>query len=170
MLDTVRAYGAEWLEATGDAGRLRRRHRDWYLGLATWCELEWFSPRQREVAVRVEAELPNLRTALECCLTEPEEAHLGSIWRVRCGSAGWAAAGSRRGGAGWSAVWSWTRARAVPAEGAVGARLRGDPAGDTVPALQALQVCREQAERSADAHGGGAYAEHRTGCLALVLG
>ncbi|MDQ0603286.1 putative ATPase [Streptomyces canus] len=29
MLDTVRAYGAEWLEATGDADRLRLRHRDW---------------------------------------------------------------------------------------------------------------------------------------------
>ncbi len=47
MLDTVRAYGGDWLEATGDASRVRRRHRDWYVGLATWCELEWFSPRQR---------------------------------------------------------------------------------------------------------------------------
>ena len=33
--------------------RMRRRHRDWYLGLATWCELDWFSPRQAEVAARV---------------------------------------------------------------------------------------------------------------------
>lgn len=77
MLDTVRAYGAHWLEATGDAERLRRRHRDWYMGLVTWCELDWFSPRQAEVAVRVETELPNLRCALEYSLGEPDEAHLG---------------------------------------------------------------------------------------------
>ncbi|CAM5371670.1 hypothetical protein SAVIM338S_01538 [Streptomyces avidinii] len=77
MLETVRIYGAGWLESLGDARRLRRRHRDWYMGLATWCELDWFSPRQQEVASLVEAELGNLRLALECCLDEPEEIHLG---------------------------------------------------------------------------------------------
>ncbi|MGW6689732.1 ATP-binding protein [Streptomyces sp. NPDC054961] len=77
MLESVRIYGAGWLESLGDARRLRRRHRDWYMGLATWCELDWFSPRQQEVASLVEAELPNLRLALECCLDEPEEIHLG---------------------------------------------------------------------------------------------
>ncbi|MET9469634.1 AAA family ATPase [Streptomyces sp. NPDC006544] len=77
MLETVRIYGAGWLESLGDARRLRRRHRDWYMGLATWCELDWFSPRQQEVASLVEAELPNLRLALECCLDEPGEIHLG---------------------------------------------------------------------------------------------
>lgn len=110
MLDTVRAYGAEWLQATGDAVRLRRRHRDWYVGLATWCELEWFSPRQNTVAARIEAELPNLRCALEYCLTEPDGAELarhlaGSLWFcwVGCGRAvgGAALAGAqRRTGAG----------------------------------------------------------------------
>ncbi|WP_251055278.1 AAA family ATPase [Streptomyces sp. ISL-66] len=77
MLETVRIYGAGWLESLGDARRLRRRHRDWYMGLATWCELDWFSPRQQEVASLVEAELANLRLALECCLDEPQEIHLG---------------------------------------------------------------------------------------------
>ncbi|MET9451032.1 ATP-binding protein [Streptomyces cinerochromogenes] len=168
MLDTVRAYGAEWLEATGDAGRLRRRHRDWYLGLATWCELEWFSPRQREVAARVEAELPNLRTALEFCLTEPEEAHLGqhlagSLWFC------WVGCGRLSEGRRWlersvelDSDYEQSRLKALWVLGYV-AILQGD----TVPALQALQVCREQAERSADPTAL-AYAEHRTGCLALV--
>ncbi len=32
MLDTVAAYGAEWLSALGDTPRLRRRHRDWQHG------------------------------------------------------------------------------------------------------------------------------------------
>lgn len=77
MLDTVRAYGADWLAAAGESGRLRRRHRDWFMGLATWCELDWFSPRQPEVAALVDLELPNLRAALEFCLTEDDQTHLG---------------------------------------------------------------------------------------------
>ncbi|MGI5395951.1 ATP-binding protein [Streptomyces sp. CA-251251] len=171
MLDTVRAYGADWLEATGDAARLRRRHRDWYVGLATWCELEWFSPRQREVAVRVDAELPNLRSALEHCLTEPDEAHLGqylagALWFH------WVGCGRLSEGRRWL-----EQAVRLDAEGTAGEQSRlkalwvlGYVAilqGDTVPALAALQECREEAERSANPTAV-AYAEHRTGCLALV--
>ncbi|MGW8063296.1 ATP-binding protein [Streptomyces ziwulingensis] len=171
MLDTVRAYGADWLEATGDAARLRRRHRDWYVGLATWCELEWFSPRQREVAARVDAELPNLRGALEHCLTEPDEAHLGqylagALWFH------WVGCGRLSEGRRWL-----EQAVRLDAEGTAGEQPRlkalwvlGHVAilqGDTVPALAALQECREEAERSANPTAV-AYAEHRTGCLALV--
>ncbi|MQY39078.1 hypothetical protein SRB17_71000 [Streptomyces sp. RB17] len=168
MLDTVRAYGAEWLERIGDAGRLRRRHRDWYLGLATWCELDWFSPRQGEVAARVEAELPNLRAALECCLAEPQEAHLGqylagSLWFC------WVGCGRLAEGRRWlersvelESEYEQSRLKALWVLGYV-AILQGD----TVPALAALQECREQAERVADPTAV-AYAEHRTGCLALV--
>ncbi|WBO67526.1 ATP-binding protein [Streptomyces camelliae] len=168
MLDTVRAYGAEWLAAAGDAGRLRRRHRDWYLGLATWCELDWFSPRQREIAERVEAELPNLRAALEFCLTEPDEAHLGqflagSLWFC------WVGCGRLAEGRRWlersvelDSEYEQSRLKALWVLGYV-AILQGD----TVPALAVLRECREQAERIADATAV-AYAEHRTGCLALV--
>ncbi|MFD8395954.1 ATP-binding protein [Streptomyces sp. NPDC059680] len=168
MLDTVGAYGAEWLEGIGDAGRLRRRHRDWYLGLATWCELDWFSSRQGEVAARVEAELPNLRAALEFCLTEPEEAHLGqylagSLWFC------WVGCGRLAEGRRWLArsvelesAYDQSRLKALWVLGYV-AILQGD----TVPALTVLRECREQAERVADPTAV-AYAEHRTGCLALV--
>ncbi|MEU0739623.1 regulator [Streptomyces sp. NPDC006134] len=171
MLDTVRAYGAAWLEATGDAARVRRLHRDWYLGLATWCELEWFSPRQREVAARVEAELPNLRGALEHGLADPQEAHLGqylagSLWFL------WVGCGRLSEGRHW--LEQATRPRAGrPAHELP--RLKalwvlGYVAvlqGDTVPARAALQECRREAERTANATAL-AYAEHRTGCLALV--
>nr|WSY56371.1 regulator [Streptomyces sp. NBC_00886] len=171
MLDTVRAYGADWLKATGDAARLRRRHRDWYLGLATWCELDWFSPRQVEVAARVEAELPNLRDALEYCLTEPDETHLGqylagSLWFY------WAGCGRLSEGRHWleqavqlgaeDTVNDQSRLKALWVLGYV-AILQGD----TVPALAALQECREEADQAAN-HTAVAYAEHRTGCLALV--
>ncbi|MER6210654.1 AAA family ATPase [Streptomyces sp. NPDC001642] len=171
MLDTIRAYGADWLEATGDAPRLRRRHRDWYLGLATWCELDWFSPRQGEVAARVEAELPNLRAALEYCLTEPDETHLGqylagSLWFY------WAGCGRLAEGRHWleqavqldaeDTANDQSRLKALWVLGYV-AILQGD----TVPALAALQECREEADHAANPTAV-AYAEHRTGCLALV--
>ncbi|MFJ2892321.1 ATP-binding protein [Streptomyces sp. NPDC087305] len=171
MLDTIRAYGADWLEATGDAPRLRRRHRDWYLGLATWCELDWFSPRQGEVAARVEAELPNLRGALEYCLTEPDETHLGqylagSLWFY------WAGCGRLAEGRHWleqavqldaeDTANDQSRLKALWVLGYV-AILQGD----TVPALAALQECREEADHAANPTAV-AYAEHRTGCLALV--
>ncbi|MFR9798885.1 ATP-binding protein [Streptomyces sp. MS06] len=178
MLDAVRAYGRDWLEATGDAGRLRRRHRDWYVGLATWCELDWFSPRQVQVAARMEAELPNLRAALELCLTQdPDEARLGQYlagtlwfcwvgcgrlsegrrWLERCLESG---AGPRTG--------EQPRLRALPRLKALW--VLGYVAvlqGDRGPALAALHECRQEAERVADPLAV-AYAEHRTGCLALV--
>lgn len=184
MLDTVRAYGAEWLEATGDAVRLRSRHRDWYVGLATWCELDWFSPRQNEVAARIEAELPNLRCALEHCLAEPDGAELGrhlagSLWFC------WVGCGRLSEGRHWleRSVEPEARGEGEPeprgeaeqGPGGEHARLKalwvlGYVAilqGDTVPALAALQECREEAERCANPTAV-AYAEHRTGCLALV--
>ncbi|WP_258020771.1 ATP-binding protein [Streptomyces anatolicus] len=168
MLETVRAYGGDWLEAAGEATRLRRRHRDWYMGLATWCELEWFSPRQPEVAALVETELPNLRAALEFCLTEPGEAHLGqylagSLWFY------WVGCGRLPEGRHWLD-------RALELDGGhEDARLKalwvlGYVAvlqGDTVAALTALHECRDGAERAGSALAA-AYAEHRIGCLALV--
>ncbi|MEU1043011.1 AAA family ATPase [Streptomyces sp. NPDC005907] len=171
MLATVRAYGAEWLEAMGDAGRLRRRHRDWFMGLATWCELDWFSPRQGEVAARIEAELPNVRCALEYCLTEPGETHLGqylagSLWFF------WVGCGRLAEGRHWldrsvepssqDGAYEQSRLKALWVLGYV-AVLQGD----AVPALAALQECRAEAERAGDPTAV-AYAEHRTGCLALV--
>ncbi|WP_081238381.1 ATP-binding protein [Streptomyces viridosporus] len=168
MLDTLRAYGAEWLEATGDAERVGRRHRDWYVGLATWCELDWFSPRQSEIAARVEAELPNLRRALELALTEPEEAYLGqflagSLWFY------WVGCGRLSEGRHWleraarlDSGHEQPRLKALWVLGYV-AILQGD----TVAALAALQECRREAERVASGTAL-AYAEHRTGCLALV--
>ncbi|MGF0172920.1 ATP-binding protein [Streptomyces sp. Marseille-Q5077] len=168
MLDTIRAYGADWLAATGDGVRLRRRHRDWYLGLTTWCELEWFSPRQDEVAARIEAELPNLRRALDHCLSEPDDAHLGqylagSLWFY------WVGCGRLSEGRHWleqavalDSGHEQSRLKALWVLGYV-AILQGD----TVPALGVLSECREEAERAADPTAV-AYAEHRTGCLALL--
>ncbi|MFF8644751.1 ATP-binding protein [Streptomyces sp. NPDC015345] len=168
MLDTVRAYGAEWLEAAGEATRLRRRHRDWYMGLVTWCEVDWFSPRQAEVAALVDAELPNVRAALEFCLTEEGEAHLGqylagTLWFY------WVGCGRLAEGRHWldralelAGGHEHARLKALWVLGYVSVLQ-----GDTVAALAALHECRDGAERSGSAVAA-AYAEHRIGCLALV--
>ncbi|WP_267245829.1 ATP-binding protein [Streptomyces sp. PR69] len=176
MLDTVRVYGAAWLAALGDAERLRRRHRDWYVGLATWCELDWFSPRQGEVAACVQSALPNLRAALELCLDTDDEAHLGqhlagTLWFC------WVGCGRLAEGRHWldralaaapdalgpgRPVHEEARLKALWVLGYV-AILQGDSAA----AAGALYECRERAAR-ADHPVAAAYAEHRMGCLALV--
>ncbi|WP_329387804.1 regulator [Streptomyces sp. NBC_01351] len=177
MLETVRAYGAGWLESLGDAARLRRRHRDWYVGLATWCETDWFSPRQEEIAALVDGELPNLRLALECCLEEPDEAHLGqylagTLWFY------WAGCGRLTEGRHWldraleptgraaapvgMTEYEPSRLKALWVLGYVSALQ-----GDAVAAMSALYECRDAAARSGNALAA-AYAVHRLGCLALV--
>ncbi|MFE5946097.1 ATP-binding protein [Streptomyces sp. NPDC056480] len=168
MLDTVSAYGAEWLAALDDTERMRRRHRDWYMGLATWCELEWFSPRQPEVAALTEAALPHLRAALELCLELPEDAHLaqhlaGTLWFA------WVGCGRLSEGRHWL-----DRALALES-GHEEARLKalwvlGYVAvlqGDGTAAVAALHECGERARSSRNALAE-AYATHRMGCLALL--
>ncbi|MFF5765265.1 ATP-binding protein [Streptomyces tanashiensis] len=168
LLDTVAAYGAEWLAALGDTDRMRRRHRDWYMGLATWCELEWFSPRQAEVAARTDAALPNLRAALDLCLELPEDAHLaqhlaGTLWFA------WVGCGRLSEGRHWL-----ERALALES-GHEEARLKalwvlGYTAvlqGDGTAAVAALHECGERARSSRNALAE-AYATHRMGCLALL--
>lgn len=168
MLDTVRAYGSEWLEALDDGARMRRRHRDWYMGLATWCELDWFSPRQAEVAACTESALPNLRAALEFCLDHPENAHLGqylagTLWFY------WTGCGRLAEGRHWldralavDAAHEESRLKALWVLGYV-AILQGDNAA----AAAALHECREGADRTENPVAA-AYATHRMGCLALL--
>ncbi|MER5309676.1 AAA family ATPase [Streptomyces sp. NPDC002773] len=168
MLDTVAAYGAEWLAALGDTERMRRRHRDWYMGLATWCELEWFSPRQKEVAALTEAALPHLRAALELCLELPEDAHLaqhlaGTLWFA------WVGCGRLSEGR------HWLERALAPEAGHEEARLKalwvlGYVAvlqGDGTAAVAALHECGERARSSRNPLAE-AYATHRMGCLALL--
>ncbi|MER8233992.1 AAA family ATPase [Streptomyces sp. NPDC094049] len=168
MLDTVAAYGAEWLAALGDTERMRRRHRDWYVGLATWCELEWFSPRQPEVAVRVGTALPHLRAALDLCLELPEDTHLaqhlaGTLWFA------WVGCGRLSEGR------HWLERALAPESEQEGPRLKAlwvlgyvtVLQGDRAAAVAALHECREGAGASGHALAE-AYATHRMGCLALL--
>ncbi|MFD8964676.1 ATP-binding protein [Streptomyces sp. NPDC059568] len=168
MLATVAAYGAEWLAALADTVRMRRRHRDWYMGLATWYELDWFSPRQAEVAAGAESAMPNLRAALELCLETPDEAHLGqhlagTLWFY------WVGCGRLSEGRHWlgralalDSPYDESRLKALWVLGYV-AVLQGD----STTATGALHECREEAVRTDNALAG-AYAVHRLGCQALL--
>ncbi|QKW18640.1 regulator [Kitasatospora sp. NA04385] len=168
MLDTLREYGAGWLRAGGDRPRLLRRHRDWYLGLATWGEVEWFGPRQARTAERTRLAHPNLRAALEFSLAEPGEEQLalvlaGTLWYF------WVCTGHLGEGRHWldralalAPEPTEARAKALWVTGYL-ATLQGD----LDRARPALEECRRQALDTGDDRAL-AYAVHRQGCAALI--
>ncbi len=75
LQDTVRQYGLDKLEESGNAADVRRRHFGWYLGIAESAKA---AGRESDRAVwleRLQAEYDNLRAALEWSLGSggPEE-------------------------------------------------------------------------------------------------
>ncbi|WP_016883684.1 MULTISPECIES: protein kinase domain-containing protein [unclassified Rhodococcus (in: high G+C Gram-positive bacteria)] len=72
LLETLRAYGREKAEESGEYLDLRRRHRDWYRQLARTAEDEFIGPRQLEWMERLSSEQPNLRDAMDFCLDESD--------------------------------------------------------------------------------------------------
>ncbi|WP_433754895.1 protein kinase domain-containing protein [Nocardia sp. CA-135398] len=70
LLETVRDYGRDKLDQAGEYTELRRRHSNWYRQLAEDAEADWISPRQLGWIARLDREQPNLREALEFCLTD----------------------------------------------------------------------------------------------------
>ncbi|MET8545995.1 regulator, partial [Kitasatospora sp. NPDC004799] len=168
LLDTLREYGGQWLRAAGEEPRLLRRHRDWYLGVATWGEVEWFGPRQAETAERTGLAHSNLRAALEFCLAEPGEEQsalllAGALWFY------WIGCGHLGEGRHWldralalDREPTEARAKALWVTGYL-AVLQGD-LGTARPVLE---ECRRQALDTGDDRAL-AYAVHRQGCVALV--
>ncbi|MDQ2941588.1 MAG: adenylate/guanylate cyclase domain-containing protein [Chloroflexota bacterium] len=84
MLETIREYAAERLEASGEADERRRRHAEYFLSVAEEAEphvrldsLEWLD--------RLEAEHDNLRAALDRLEAAGDVGRLldlaGSLWR-----------------------------------------------------------------------------------------
>ncbi|MFE7423512.1 protein kinase [Rhodococcus sp. NPDC057529] len=76
MLETLREYGYEKLEQTGESLSVRRGHRDWYEALALEAEAEWISADQLDWIARLKRELPNLREALEFTVDDDPAAGL----------------------------------------------------------------------------------------------
>lgn len=68
MLETLRQYGMEKLERTGETMIIRRQHRDWFEKLAHESEVDWISSRQLDWITRLRRERPNFWEALEFCI------------------------------------------------------------------------------------------------------
>ncbi|MFJ8660241.1 ATP-binding protein [Streptomyces sp. NPDC093795] len=75
MLDTIRAYGATWLERTGETGAVADRHAAHFRGLARRAESAWHGAGQPRWYRTVDAHHTDLRTALDRLLrTDPDAA------------------------------------------------------------------------------------------------
>jgi predicted ATPase/class 3 adenylate cyclase len=85
LLDTIRTYGAERLDASGEGSLLRDRHLAAYLALAERAAAELSGPEQRAWLDRLEADADNFRAALDRAeaVPDPEAAgRLGfALWR-----------------------------------------------------------------------------------------
>jgi len=85
MLETIREYALEQLEASGEADQIRRRHAEWCVALAETAEPEL--PRATDAGWfdLLEAELGNIRAALSWSDESDEVRQLlprltGALW------------------------------------------------------------------------------------------
>ncbi|MCO5996048.1 ATP-binding protein [Actinoallomurus rhizosphaericola] len=77
LLETIRQYGQERLNASGTTTRVQRRHRDHYRNLITRAEHDWFGPDQVTWLDLLRTEHPNLRAALEYSFSAADESAVG---------------------------------------------------------------------------------------------
>lgn len=88
LLEMIRQYSREKLEASGEELLMARRHRDWYLDLVQTAEPELKSHNQLFWLKRLEQEQDNLRAAIEWCLSnrDPEAALrlVNALWYFWC--------------------------------------------------------------------------------------
>jgi len=85
MLETIREFGLERLEASGDLEPTRRRHAEHFLGLAAEAEPHLGGHDQGRWLDRCEQEHANLRAALGWAVAQgqagPAQAAAGALWR-----------------------------------------------------------------------------------------
>jgi len=95
MLETIRQYGAERLEAIGHATETSRAHLDWCAAFAYEAGEQLRRPDDAAWVTRMEAELDNLRAALQFAVSLGEldaaqtllaSAPAGALWANRLGA------------------------------------------------------------------------------------
>jgi non-specific serine/threonine protein kinase len=70
LLEAIREFGLERLNAAGGREALKARHMQWYAALIRTAKAEWISERQVYWVTRLAAENANIRSALDFCLNE----------------------------------------------------------------------------------------------------
>ncbi|GDY29122.1 ATP-binding protein [Gandjariella thermophila] len=170
LLETIRQYGRDRLAESGQEKVLRRRHRDYVRALAEQAYADWFSPRQVTWASRMRVEHPNVRAALEFCLSEPGEARAGQRIAASLRSF-WIGSGLLTEGRHWldralrlDTAPTPERARALWVCSFLDLLL-----ADPEPALRRLAECGPLARKLGDV-GSAAYTELWTGYAALHRG
>ncbi|HYI25534.1 MAG TPA: AAA family ATPase, partial [Thermomicrobiales bacterium] len=89
MLETVREFGLERLEESGDAASARRSHATWFVELAETAKPMLDGGDQVKWQERLESELPNIRLAMDWSTDQDIDlalrlgASLGQFWIVR---------------------------------------------------------------------------------------
>ncbi|MFC7307044.1 ATP-binding protein [Streptomyces monticola] len=169
QLDTVRAYGIEWLRRLDEEVAQRTRHLAWCQNFAERGEHDWFGPGQTAVFHATRREHTHLCTALDFALTTPGYEHAGArlagtLWFY------WVGCGLLSDGRYWldraldalHAPGSRDRLKALWVNGYI-AILQGD----SETAVRMLSHCRAEALRAGD-DTAFAYATHRLGCAALT--
>jgi predicted ATPase/DNA-binding CsgD family transcriptional regulator len=85
MLETLREYGRECLEASGEREEIRRAHANYYLALAEEAEPKLCSAERENRVHRLEREHDNIRAALSWSVERKEAATAlrlgGALWR-----------------------------------------------------------------------------------------
>jgi non-specific serine/threonine protein kinase len=99
--ETLREYGQERLQESGEYTALRRRHRDWHEQLAERVDVDWLSPQIAELTARLFREHANVQAAQDFCQTEPGEAEAGlriavHVWFFFCWISGYVSEGQYR--------------------------------------------------------------------------
>jgi predicted ATPase len=157
ILETLRQYGRERLEASGQAEIARRQHAAYYLALAESAEPELRGPRQDAWLARLEEEHDNLRAALAWSRSPAGDAELGL--RL-AGALGWfwyihghASEGRRQLGTALEAAPTGSvgaRARALGMAGFL-ARLQGEPGTSSSLLEESLRLHRTLGDRWGEA-------------------
>jgi non-specific serine/threonine protein kinase len=73
FLETIREYGFEKLKDAGEETLVRDHHLEFFMGLAVETEPHLYAPEQTEWFARTDAEIDNLRAALDWSITGTEE-------------------------------------------------------------------------------------------------
>lgn len=127
MLESLREFAWEQLQATGELGGRRSRHARFFLAMAETAELELAGPNEAEWHERLEREHDNLRLAIEWALDADVEVAIRFVGALR---RFWNVRGHRSEGRAWAE-------RALAKEGS-----RAFP-GTTAKALYAAAVLAE---------------------------